>query len=142
MLVSPGWGISVHLPADWFQVEWAPGSIFAVSDVAGNTITASSSMFDSDQPGNSLEETADLFEEIYPSQIGDADLLSRTAVKTSQGVDAIRMDWSILNGLARQGFLMVIDSGFSTDLVTSSSSEDYDGLKETFDYILESLITR
>jgi|ETNmetMinimDraft_1059919.scaffolds.fasta_scaffold271226_2 hypothetical protein len=142
VLVNDDWGFSVHLPAGWFETEGAATSVFAVGDANGNSITATASIIDPEQPGNSLEETADLFEQLYPSQIGVADLLSRTNVKTAQGVNGVRMEWSIFNGIARQSFLMVIDSDISTGLVASATAEDYDALKEIFDHVLQSLATR
>ncbi len=142
VFVSANSGFSVQIPADWFPVEQTEGAEFAVGDAAGNIITASSVVVDDPEAaGNSLEELADTFVSIYPSQIIGAELLVRMNVRTAQGLDAVRMDWSIFDGLVRQSILMVIDgSNRVTTLIAQAFGDDHENLKDMFDYVLESFM--
>lgn len=138
---SPTSGFSVHAPADWNSTDIRqPTTELSIVDGSGNNmVVVVEDLIAVDLSETTLEEYSDLIVSLFAAQIPGFELLSRWNVQTTQGLDAVRLEYSALGGTYRGSRLIYLDeSNVAINITLQAGLEAYEVLNEMFDYIFES----
>ena len=87
-----------------------------------------------------LEQYSDLVVTIFESIIPGFELLSRENVQTTQGLDAVRVEYLAVDGTIHGSRLIHLDeNNVAINITVHTKSRGFEDLKGMIDYIFESL---
>ncbi len=138
---SPTSGISAHAPADWRTEKSSSPSIELnlVDKKDSNIIIVVEDLIAVGLGETTLNEYSDLVVSLFETQIPGFELLSQENVQTTQGLDAVRIEY-----LARQrdfhGSRLIIfdDNNLAINFSIHTTSKQYEIMNEMIDYIFDS----
>ena len=138
---SPTSGFSAHAPVDWRTERSSSPSIELnlVDKKDSNIIIVVEDLIAVGLGETTLNEYSDLVVSLFEAQIPEFELLSQENVQTTQGLDAVRIEY-----LARQrdfhGSRLIIfdDNNLAINFSIHTTSEQYEIMNEMIDYIFES----